>query len=48
MAKISGFTIYQLSVPRDKREMLISMAHETEFAGHMGVTKTVKRLNIHF
>src|SRR2546425_5915945 len=28
--------------------MLISMAHETEFAGHMGVNKTIKRLAVRF
>src|SRR5437867_1316146 len=46
--KISGLTVYQLLIPREKREMLISMAHETEFAGHIGVNKTVKRLGVHF
>src|SRR3989442_4634934 len=40
--------VYQLIIPKEKREMLISMAHETEFAGHMGVNKTVKRLQVHF
>src|SRR3989442_1686197 len=46
--KISGLTVYQLLIPKERREMLISMAHETEFAGHMGTNKTAKRLQVHF
>src|SRR3989441_50810 len=46
--KISGLTVYQLVIPKEKREMLISMAHQTEFAGHMGTNKTAKRLQVHF
>src|SRR5437867_13383071 len=38
--KFSGLTVYQLIIPKEKREMLISMAHETEFDGHTGVNKT--------
>src|SRR3989441_6220930 len=46
--KISGLAVYQLVIPKEKREMLISMAHETEFAGHIGTNKTAKRLQVHF
>src|SRR2546425_5582585 len=46
--KISGLTVYQVFISKERREMLISMAHETEFAGHMGVNKTIKRLAVHF
>src|SRR3989442_14863121 len=46
--KIRGLTVYQLLIPKEKREMLISKAHETELAGRMGVNKTAKRLGVHF
>src|SRR5437867_13454503 len=44
--KISGLTVYQLLIPKERREMLISKAHETKFAEHGDVNKSDKRLEI--
>ena len=45
--KISGLTVYQLLIPKERRGMLISTARETEFSGDKGGNKTAKRLGVH-
>ena len=39
---------YQIVVPKVYRPEILSMAHETPLAGHMGVNKTQQRILSHF
>ena len=41
-------TLYQIVVPQSKRQDVLSMAHETPLAGHLGVNKTYQRVLNHF
>ena len=42
-------TLYQIVVPQSKRQDILSMAHETPLAGHLGVNKTYhQRVLNHF
>ena len=37
-------TVYQIVVPQSKRQDVLSMAHETALAGHLGINNPVKTL----
>ena len=37
-------TVYQLVVPNSKRKEVLSLAHESALAGHLGVNKTYQRV----
>lgn len=39
---------HQIVVPKSCRQEILSMAHETPLAGHMGVTKTCHKICNHF
>ena len=39
---------HQIVVPKSYRQEILSMAHETPLAGHMGVTKTCQKILNHF
>ena len=39
---------YQIVVPKSYRQEILSMAHETPLAGHMGVNKTCQKILNHF
>ena len=39
---------HQIVVPKSYRQDILSMAHETPLAGHMGVTKTCQKILNHF
>ena len=39
---------HQIVVPKTYRQEILSMAHETPLAGHMGVTKTCQKILNHF
>ena len=41
-------TVYQIVVPQSKRQDVLSMAHETALAGHLGINKTYQRVLNHF
>lgn len=41
-------TLFQIVVPQSKRQDVLSMAHETPLAGHLGVNKTYYRVLNHF
>ena len=39
---------HQIVVPKSCRQEILSVAHETPLAGHLGVTKTCQEICIHF
>jgi len=41
-------TLYQIVVPPPYRNDLLSLAHETPMAGHLGITKTYNKIVNHF
>ena len=41
-------TVYQIVVPQSKRQDVLSMAHETALAGHLGINKTYQGVLNHF
>lgn len=41
-------TVYQVVVPKTKRRDILSMAHESALAGHLGVNKTYQKVLTHF
>ena len=41
-------SLYQIVVPQSKRQDVLSMAHETPLAGHLGINKTYQRVLNHF
>ena len=44
----NGNTCEQLVVPHEYREVVLKLAHESMFAGHMGITKTTDRIRSDF
>ena len=41
-------TVYQIVVPKKKRKDVLSIAHESALAGHLGVNKTYQMVLTHF
>ena len=41
-------TVYQVVVPKTKRSEVLSVAHESALAGHLGVNKTYQKVLSHF
>ena len=41
-------TVYQIVVPKKKQKDVLSIAHESALAGHLGVNKTYHRVLTHF
>ena len=39
---------YQVFVPKNYRQEILSKAHETRLAGHLGVNKTYRKILDHF
>ena len=40
--------MYQIVVPKKKQKDVLSIAHESALAGHLGVNKTYHRVLTHF
>ncbi|XP_064470179.1 uncharacterized protein LOC135384927 [Ornithodoros turicata] len=45
---LSGSTIKQLVVPRERRGEVLRVAHDSPFAGHLGERKTLQRIKLSF
>ena len=45
---IGGFKIAQLVLPLNKRQTVMKMAHDSEWAMHFGILKTTQRIEAHF
>ena len=41
-------TVYQIVVPKKKRKDVLSIAHESALAGHLGVNKTYQKVLTQF
>ena len=39
---------HQIVIPKSYRQEILSMAHETPLAGHMGINKTSQKILNHF